>query len=137
MTKKQSQTMDNVDILKQNFYKEGVKVEIEGRLLLELLSIFDLLIKDEVRSESKFKYNYVDNDGKVVKNAKESDIQSGKVRKILDWNRTIVEPTLEYSISEKGILYSEIVSILQSVHYENIKAGNTIQDLIHRQEISK
>ena len=102
-------------------YENGKKVEIEGQFLLDLIAIFDKLIKDEIKTESKFKYGFINNDGNIVKNPKPKDIEDGKVRKILDFERTIINPSFEYSITEKGVAYAELKNFLESIHYQNIK----------------
>ena len=86
-------------------YENGKKVEIEGQFLLDLIAIFDKLIKDEIKTDSKFKYSFINDAGNIVKNPKQNDIEEGKVRKILDFDRTIINPTFEYSITEKGVAY--------------------------------
>ena len=102
-------------------YENGKKVEIEGQFLLDLIAIFDKLIKDEIKTDSKFKYSFINDAGNIVKNPKQKDIEEGKVRKILDFDRTIVNPTFEYSITEKGVAYAELKNFLESIHYQNIK----------------
>ena len=102
-------------------YENGKKVEIEGQFLLDLIAIFDKLIKDEIKTDSKFKYSFINDAGNIVKNPKQKDIEEGKVRKILDFDRTIINPTFEYSITEKGVAYAELKNFLESIHYQNIK----------------
>lgn len=104
-------------------YKEGTKVEVEGFLITDLITVFEKLTNEEVRKESKFKYNYINEKGKIVKSPKQEDIVSGKVKKILDVDRTLVNPTLEFSISEKGLAYAELKNFLESIHFENIQKG--------------
>ena len=102
-------------------YENGKKVEIEAQFLLDLIAIFDKLIKDEIKTDSKFKYSFINDAGNIVKNPKQKDIEEGKVRKILDFDRTIINPTFEYSITEKGVAYAELKNFLESIHYQNIK----------------
>lgn len=114
-------------------YPQGAKIEVDGFLLSDLITIFDNLVKEEIKSESKFKYNYVNEKGKVVKSPKAEDLASGKVKKIVDFDRTIVNPTLELSISEKGLAYAELKNFLESLHFKNIQDGIAIDF----QELSK
>ena len=107
-------------------YENGKKVEIEGQFLLDLIAIFDKLIKDEIKTDSKFKYSFINDAGNIVKNPKQKDIEEGKVRKILDFDRTIINPTFEYSITEKGVAYAELKNFLESIHYKNIKNNSAI-----------
>ena len=107
-------------------YENGKKVEIEGQFLLDLIAIFDKLIKDEIKTDSKFKYSFINDAGNIVKNPKQKDIEEGKVRKILDFDRTIVNPSFEYSITEKGVAYAELKNFLESIHYKNIKNNSAI-----------
>lgn len=108
----------------RNFvYPQGTKIEVDGFLLSDLINIFEKLTNEEVRVESKFKYNYVNEKGRVVKSPKQEDLVSGKVKKILDMERTIVTPSLDYSISEKGLAYAELKNFLETLHFENIKNG--------------
>lgn len=108
-------------------YEQGTKVEVDGYLISDLIMIFENLLKDEIKSESKFKFNYVNAKGNIVKNVKKEDVETGKVQKVLDFGRTIVEPNLEYSITEKGIAYAELKNFLESVHYKNIQEGKAIK----------
>ena len=89
--------------------------------------IFDQLLKDEVKVESKFKYDYLNEKGKVVKSPKSEDIETGKVRKTLNFERTVMNPNLEYSITEKGIAYAELKNFLESIHFENIENGKAVK----------
>lgn len=107
-------------------YENGKKVEIEGQFLLDLIAIFDKLIKDEIKTDSKFKYSFINDAGNIVKNPKQKDIEEGKVRKILDFDRTIINPSFEYSITEKGVAYAELKNFLESIHYKNIKNNSAI-----------
>ena len=107
-------------------YEKGSKVEVEGALITDFIMLLDKLIEDEVRKESRFKYSYVNEKGNIVKNVKQTDVESGKLRKILDFEKTILEPTLDYSISEKGMDYAKLKNFLEGVHYENVKSGKAI-----------
>ena len=107
-------------------YENCKKVEIEGQFLLDLIAIFDKLIKDEIKTDSKFKYSFINDAGNIVKNPKQKDIEEGKVRKILDFDRTIINPSFEYSITEKGVAYAELKNFLESIHYKNIKNNSAI-----------
>ena len=109
--------------LRQYVYDQGTKIEIDGFLLTDLIHLLENLLKDEVKSETKFKYNYVNEKGAVLKSPKKEDIESGKVKKIVDFKRTIFEPTLEHSITEKGLAYAELKNFLEGIHYNNIQSG--------------
>ena len=102
-------------------YEGGKKVEIDGLFLLDLINVFDRLTREEIKTDSKFKYSFINESGNIVKNPKQKDIEEGKVRKILDFDRTIINPTFEYSITEKGVAYAELKNFLESIHYQNIK----------------
>lgn len=108
-------------------YQQGTKIELEGYVLTDLIMIFDQLLKDEVKVESKFKYDYLNEKGKVVKSPKTEDIETGKVRKTLNFERTVMNPDLEYSITEKGIAYAELKNFLESIHFENIENGKAVK----------
>lgn len=105
------------------YYNPDTKVEIPGGFLLELLALSETLLQKEVKSESKFKYNYINDKDKIVKNFKQEDVESGKLRKIVDWERTVDNPTIEYSITEDGIMYAKLKKFLEALHYENIEKG--------------
>ena len=108
----------------RNFiYPDETKVEIDGHFLSTLMQVFDKLVDEEIKVESKFKYKYVKEDGSQVKSPKKEDIETGKVRKVLDTVRTLQEPTLDYSITEKGLGYAELKNFLESYHYDNIQRG--------------
>lgn len=115
--------MENNQDPRNYVYKQGEKVEVDGFLITDLIAIFEKLTNDEIKPESKFKYNFINEKGKIVKNPKQEDIQTGKVKKILDYERTIMNPTLEFSISEKGIAYAELKTFLEKIHFENVKKG--------------
>ena len=108
-------------------YEQGTKVELEGYVLTDLIMIFENLLKDEIKVDSKFKYNYVNEKGNIVKNVKKEDVESGKLQKIVDFQRTIVEPNMEYSITEKGIMYGQLKNFLESLHFNNIQQGKAIK----------
>lgn len=118
-TKKNSNPRDFV-------YEEGTKIEVTGTLLTDLILVFENLLKDEIKTESKFKYNYVNEKGDIVKNFKKEDVESGKLQKIVDFNRTIMDPTVEYSITEKGIGYAQLKNYLESIHLDNIQNGKAV-----------
>lgn len=105
------------------YYNPETKVEIPGGFLLELLALSEKLLQKEIKAESKFKYNYINDKDKIVKNFKQEDVESGKLKKIVDWDRTIDNPTIEYSISEDGIIYATLKKFLETLHYENIEKG--------------
>lgn len=108
----------------KNFvYERDTKVEIDGFVLTDLIAIFEKLTNEEIKVESKFKYNYINEKGKVIKNVKQEDLESGKVKKVLDIERTLVQPTLDYAISEKGLAYAELKNFLESLHFQNIQKG--------------
>lgn len=107
-------------------YPEGTKVEVDGFLITDLIRIFDQLTNDEIKVESKFKYNYINDKDKIVKSPKQEDLLTGKVKKILDFDRTVINPSLEYSITEKGLAYAELKNFLESIHYFNIKNGKAV-----------
>ena len=71
-------------------YEGGKKVEIDGLFLLDLINVFDRLTREEIKTDSKFKYSFINESGNIVKNPKQKDIEEGKVRKILDFDRTVL-----------------------------------------------
>ena len=105
------------------YYKPETKIEIPGGFLLELISLSETLLQKEVKSESKFKYNYINDKDKIVKNVKQEDIESGKLKKVVDWERTVDMPTMEYSITEDGVMYAKLKKFLEGLHFENINNG--------------
>ncbi|MDR1019017.1 MAG: hypothetical protein LBM02_10005 [Lachnospiraceae bacterium] len=123
-------TKENIKINPTDYhYNQDTKVEIPGGFLLELLALSETLLQKEIKAESKFKYNYIDNSDKVVKKFKQEDVESGKLKKIVDWERTIDDPTIEYSITSDGILYANLKKFLESLHYDNIKNGIAISTI--------
>lgn len=109
------------------YYTPETKVEIPGGFLLELLALSESLLNGEIKAESKFKYNYINDKDKVVKKFKQEDVDTGKLRKIVDWERTIDSPTIEFSLTEKGIAYAQLKKFLESMHMENINNGTAIK----------
>lgn len=103
------------------FYKPDVNVEIPGNVLLDMMALVDKLIQKEVRTESKFKFNYIDKHGRIVKKFNDEDIKKGLIKKVVDFKRTIDEPTMETTITPEGIAYSKLKIFLESVHYDNIQ----------------
>ena len=126
MTTTNKETKQQVQDPRQFVYPQGTKIQVEGYLLTDLIMIFEQLIKDEIKVESKFKYNYLNEKGNIVKNVKNQDVESGKLSKVVDFERTIVNPNFEYSITEKGIAYAELKNFLESIHFENIKIFLTL-----------
>lgn len=131
------QEKENKNIVKdpiQYVYEPGVKVEVEGRLITDMLFLLEGLIEGEIKKESKFKYKYVNTTtDKVVKDVKQTDLASGKVIKVLDVEKTILNPTFDVSITEKGVAYTKLKNFLENVHYENVKSGKAV----HYSSISK
>ena len=109
------------------YYTPETKVEIPGGFLLELLALSESLLNSEVKAESKFKYNYINEQDKVVKKFKQEDVDSGKLKKIVDWERTIDTPTIEFSLTEKGIGYAQLKKFLERLHLENINKGTAVK----------
>jgi hypothetical protein len=108
-------------------YPQGTKVEIEGFIITDLITIFERLTNEEIKAESKFKYNFINEKGKIVKSPKQEDLATGKVKKILDFERTVINPTLEYSLSEKGLAYAELKNFLEGIHFQNIQKGIAVE----------
>jgi hypothetical protein len=140
-TKKEEKQVVNQN--PRNFvYTQGTKIEVDGFLLTDLIAVFDKLMNEEIKPESRFKYNYVNEKGKIVKSPKVEDLETGKVKKILDIQRTIVNPTIEYSITEKGLAYAELKNFLETIHFENIQKGIAVnyqeltQSMINTEESS-
>lgn len=117
-------------------YQQDSMVEINGYAIIDLIMLLESLLKDEIKSESKFKYNYVNEKGNIVKNVKKEEVDSGKLQKIVDFERTILEPNLEYSITEKGLAYAQLKNFLESIHYKNIQEGKAVKytDLVAMQQ---
>lgn len=111
---------------REYIYPQGVKVEVDGFVITDLITILDQLTQAEIKSESKFKYNYLNEKGKVVKSPKQEDLETGKVQKVVDFGRTILEPNLEYSITEKGVAYAELKNFLERIHFENVRDGKAV-----------
>jgi hypothetical protein len=134
---KQTENKKEIGNTRSYVYEQGTKVEIDGFVITDLIQIFDTLVNEEIKSESKFKFNYVNEGGKIVKSPKKEDIEVGKVKKILDFDRTIMNPTMEYTISQKGIAYAELKNFLESLHYQNIQNGKAVnyQELMKKQDV--
>lgn len=105
------------------FYKPETNIEIPGGFLLELLALSDQLLQGEVKSESEFKYNYINEKSQIVKKFKDEDLVSGKVKKIVDWERTVDNPTYTFSLTEKGVAYARLKKFLEAIHISNIEKG--------------
>jgi hypothetical protein len=113
----------NITSPRNYVYPTGTKITIDGFVIPDLIAIFETLTKEEIKSESKFKYNFVNEKGKIVKSPKPEDLATGKVKKILDFERTVMNPTMEHSITEKGLAYAELKNFLEGIHYKNIQDG--------------
>lgn len=108
---------------KSYYYKDDTNVEIPGSFLKELIALTENLLAKEVKTESEFKYNYINEKGNVVKTFKKEDVESGKVKKIVDWEKTIYDPTLKHSLTEEGIQYAKLKNYLENLHKVNIDNG--------------
>lgn len=126
----QNKKTETENINPRNYiYEQGTKVEVDGFFITDLIMVFEKLMNEEIKAESKFKYNYLSEKGKIVKSPKQEDLVSGKIKKVLDVERTIVNPTMEYSITEKGVMYAELKNFLESYHHENIVNGKAVSYL--------
>ncbi len=122
-TKSDAKSMGNP---REYVYPNDVNVEIEGHFLTELITAFEKLVNDEVEVKSDFKYKYVNEKGNVVKTPKQVDIESGKVKKILDFDRTVLNPSFSYTLSEKGVYYAKLKHLLEAYHITNIGLGKAV-----------
>lgn len=109
--------------LRQYVYGEGVNVEIPGYFLTDLIMLIEQLVNSEVKTETDFKYNYVNAKGAIVKNVTKEDVEAGKYSKVVDIDRTINNPTFRHSITEKGVAYAQLKNFLEVIHYKNIENG--------------
>jgi len=129
---KQEQTLPENP--REYIYTAESKIEVPGGFLSELIGLADQLVQSELKTETKFKYVFINKDtNKSVKTPKPEDIESGKVIKIVDYDRTIYNPTFEHSLTEKGIPYMNLKLFLEQLHQENIQKGiavhyNTLND---------
>ena len=105
-------------------YKPGTKIKIEGGFLLEILGLTDQLLQDEIKRESKFKYNFINTETqKIIKSPTEDDLKSGKVIKTVDWSKTIDNPAFEFSLTEKGVTIAQLKKFLENIHMTSIDSG--------------
>lgn len=116
-------TEENKTNPKSYYYESDVNVEIPGSFLTELIAMTEQLLTKEIKTESEFKFNYVNEKGKIVKTFKSEDLEMGKVKKVLDWERTVYEPNLKHSLTEEGIQYAKLKNFLENLHMENIEKG--------------
>ena len=122
---------------KDYYYKPEVNVEIPGGFLLELLHLSEQLMADEVKMESKFKYKFINESDKAIKNPKQEDLESGKVKKIVDWEKTIENPSFDYSLTEKGVAYAKLKKFLESIHMQAIASGLATNYVEEQAELKK
>jgi len=108
---------------KAYYYPTESTVEIPGGFLTELMVMTEQLLEKQIKTESEFKFNYVTDKGKIVKTFKQEDVESGKVKKVLDWQRTVEEPNFKHSLTEEGIKYAKLKNFLENLHMENIEKG--------------
>ena len=88
-----------------------------------MLALSDQLLQAEVKTESEFKYNYINDKSQIVKKFKDEDIASGEVKKIVDWERTVDNPTYTFSLTEEGVAYAKLKKFLEAIHISNIEKG--------------
>lgn len=125
---------DRVDPM-QYIYPEGVEAKVPGQLITNLIETLEHLILDETKEEVPFKFSYVDVEkGTIVKNAKDADIESGKVVKVPD-HQKMMDSELSRSISAKGMDLMRLRYYLASLHHKNIDNGVAvhIEEVLEKQ----
>ena len=110
----------------EHYYAPETKVEIPGGFLMEMMALTDSLMASELKTESEFKFVYLNDKGVPTKNFTKEDVATGKVKKVVDWEKTIDNPTYTHSLSEKGVAYAKLKKFLESVHMGNIEKGLTL-----------
>lgn len=116
-----------------HIYKPGVKVEIDGEFLSELIQFANKVIDEttETSFTDKLKYVNVENNKTVAKPKKE-DLASGKVVQVVDIEKTLQGKPIYH---RKAITLQAISTNLrlQSIHMNAIKEGKAI----HYEELQK
>lgn len=111
---------------KEYGYEPQANTQIEGVLLLQTIQIINNLLEEETQERFPFLYKYVNKDtDKVVKNPKPQDLQSGKVIKMFDWDKTIFDDDREprYELTAKGRNLARLKYFLESIHLRDMEEG--------------
>lgn len=110
----------------EHYYAPETMIQIPGGFLMELLALSDELVASELKTESEFKFIHLNDKGNPVKTFTKEDVSSGKVRKVVDWERTIDNPVYKASLTEKGVQYAKLKKFLEAKHMSNIEEGLTL-----------
>lgn len=119
-------TKENINPL-EHYYAPETKVEIPGGFLMELIALTEQLMASELKTESEFKFIYLNEKGVPTKKFTKEDVDTGKVKKVVDWEKTIDNPTYKHSLTEKGVGYAKLKKFLEATHMSNIENGLTLK----------
>lgn len=83
-------------------------VELPLNVVKEISLVLESLIEKEIDTKTSFKHKFVDESGKEIKNPTPKQIESKKLQKVFDLDRTIFDPKMETTITELGIKYTKL-----------------------------
>jgi len=89
-------------------------IELPLEVVMQMSSLLEDLLENEVETKTNFKHMYLDESGKEVKNPTEKQIVKNNLRKVFNFQKTIFESKLETTITEKGIKYARLKYFLDS-----------------------
>lgn len=89
-------------------------VELPVNVVNEISTMLESLIEAEIDNKTSFKHKFIDESGKEIKNPTPKQIETKKLKKIFDVERTIFEPKIETTISELGIKYTKLKYFLDA-----------------------
>lgn len=104
-------------------YPEGTKTEVDGQLISELRNLLTQLITSETVSGNYFQFKYFKEDGTHVKTPSKTLLESGTLRKELDWETTVYDMEQSHFLTQKGIGYARLLAHIERLHFINIQNG--------------
>lgn len=95
-------------------FKENQLIELPVDSILEVIAVLDNVLENEVKTDTEFKYKFIEPEtGKEVSKPTPKQIENKKLQKIVDIERTIYDPSLRYSITEKGLKITRLKYFLE------------------------
>lgn len=107
-------------------YTENAKVEMDGQLLMALIDFLGKVVDENSKYYTTDKFKFINPaTDKEVKNPKTEDIESGKVVKVPDIEKTLMSEPKFYR-NRTALEAINLIVHLQEVNMNNIKEGKAV-----------
>ena len=118
--------MDLKGNVNEYVFKPGTTVEIPAELLMEMKELVRVVLEDNSESFYNDKYKYINVEtNKDVKTVKDSDIKSGKVKKVFDFEASLTSLPKIYR-KPLALRSINLQLSLDKFHMEGIEKGDAI-----------